>query len=432
MTERRLQFRLPSADSPGPSSSIPSFNTTTRRAMFDDVKGYVDKSRSPERMIERIRAEHHLDRVYRFDLGENADGFSPRIQEYLGQLRAEGRIDAQVSEWFNLYPDVNQTGLKRKLAERFGIPPQWILLGAGADSILDLIARVFLDHRDAYLMPIPSFFLFEAFSGRMGAIPFLLPLNEEDGFRWTERTTRQFKERVDQARPKLIWIANPNNPTGQLIPEGVLEELTEFASAHHAFIVIDEAYGEYTDPPGGVASAARLLHRHPNLMVLRTFSKQFGLAGLRLGYLMCSAKDIHAGLQVHNPNFAVTRVAADLARLALEDEGFLLRSGAATRRNTRQVFAALDPLQAFRAIPTRTCIFMLKHRGLTGPELQREFERKGIIASAVDISGIEGKGYLRFTVRDRADNEYLIRACQEINGRDANAWSAPAAGTQNL
>lgn len=390
------------------------FNDSTRLALFEGVRGYVDKSMDVDAELGRLAAEYQLERVRRFDLGENAFGYSPLIRDYLADLRSGGGMEAQENSWFNAYPDRSHLGLKRRLGERFGVDPAWILVGAGLDALLDLITRVFLQHRDTFVAPAPSFYLFEEYSERMGAVPFFVPLSEEDGFRWNARTTQQFKEVVDKARPKLIWIANPNNPTGDFIQDMVLEELMDVASAYNAFIVIDEAYGEYTDPPEGVASAARFLGRYPNLLVLRTFSKMYGLAGLRLGYLMCASPEIHDGLRAHNHHFPVTQITTDLARVALEDEGFLEHSRQETRGNGRKIFAALQELGPLCAMPTRTSIFMLKHRWVPGPALMRAFEQRGILAASADLSGIEGKGYLRFTVRSAADNECLIRACRDI------------------
>lgn len=393
------------------------FNDATRQAMFERVKGYVDKAVDVETEIERTQAKYGLDRIYRFDLGENADGYSPRIQEYLGELRKDGRINARLNEWLNSYPDRNYLSLRQGLADRFEIPREWIMIGAGLEYILDLITRVFLEPRDIYLTPVPSFYLFEEYSERMGAIPYFLDLKEEDGFRWTAQTTQRFRKLVDKFRPKLIWIANPNNPTGQFVQDMVLEDLMDYARAYNAFIVIDEAYGEYTDPPGEVLSAARFLPRFENLMVLRTFSKKFGLASLRIGYLMCSSPDILEGLQVHRHNFPVTQLSVDLAQIALEDQDFLNQSRLQNTANRKEVFEHLSGLQDFSAIPTRTNIFMLKHRLFSGMELKEAFEQRGIIASSLDISGIQDKGYLRFTLRNREDNRYLTQVCTEIDQR---------------
>lgn len=371
------------------------FNSSTRQAMFEKVNGYVDKSLDAEAEIEEIRKRFNLDRIYRFDLGENAEGHSPKIREYLDDLGRDGRLLAKLNE----YPDRNHTQLIKRLAEKYGIPPEWIIIGTGVDSILDLITRVFLDHRDIYLTPIPSFYLFEEYSERMGGVPYFLELKEEDLFRWTPQTTNKFKKLVDKFRPKLIWIANPNNPTGQFIPEVILEDLIEYAGTYNGFIVVDEAYGEYTDTAEAVYSAARFLRDHPNLMVLRTFSKKFGLASLRIGYLMCSSVDILEGIQIHRHHFPVTQLSADLALIALEDEKFLNYSRSLNTANRRETFESLGNLQSFKVIPSSTSIFMMKNRYLDGAELKAAFEQRGVIASAIDISGIKGKGYLRFTLR---------------------------------
>lgn len=388
------------------------FNTSTRQAMFENVKGYVDKSADIEGEIARIKARHGVDHVYRFDLGENAEGYSPRLRDYLDELRTDGGLAAHLHR----YPDRTHARLTSRLAEKYGVEPGWIVIGAGLDSILDLITRVFLDHRDFYLMPVPSFYLFEEYSERMGAVPIFLELKEEDQFRWTVHTTNAFKKLVDKFRPKLVWIANPNNPTGQFIQEMVLEDLIDYAGTYNTFVVIDEAYGEYTDRPGEVVSAAQFLKRHENLLVLRTFSKKYGLASLRIGYLMCSSPDILEGIQVHRHHFPVTQLSSDLALLALEDEAFLDRSRVRNALHRREVFDSLAALRQFSAIPSLSNVFMLNCPSL-GPGLQEALERRGIMASSIDISGIQGKGYLRFTLRSQEDNRFLCQACQEIDAQ---------------
>jgi histidinol-phosphate aminotransferase len=199
----------------------------------------------------------------------------------------------------------------------------------------------------------------------------------------------------------------------------VLEDLVEFASFYNAFLVIDEAFGEYTDPPGDVRSAARLLHRFENLMVLRTFSKKYGLASLRIGYLMCSSPDILEGIQVHRHHFPVTQLSADMALIALEDEAFLDQSRTQNTANRRETFECLTSLPGFSVVPSMSNVFMLKNRTMSCAELQEAFERRGIITSALDISGVRDKGYLRITLRNREDNQYLCQVCREIGQEQA-------------
>jgi histidinol-phosphate/aromatic aminotransferase/cobyric acid decarboxylase-like protein len=110
----------------------------------------------------------------------------------------------------------------------------------------------------------------------------------------------------------------------------------------------------------------------------------------------------------------VTQLSVDLARIALEDETFLNQSRLKVVAERQEVFAELASLKHLMAIPTSTSIFMLKHRILSGADLRSSFEQKGIIASEIDISGIKGKGYLRFTLRKPEDNRYLCRICKDI------------------
>jgi len=391
------------------------FNAATRQAMFEKVLGYVDKSLDVEAELGRIRQEHRVQRIYRFDLGENAEGYSPRILQYLDALRGNGDIQARLGQWLNAYPDRSHAALKQALGRRYGIPPDWVMIGAGLDAILDMITRVFLDNGDAYLMPVPSFYLFENYAERMGAVPYFLPLREEDEFRWTAQTTQRFKELVDKFRPKLIWLATPNNPTGQFIHASVLEDLIDYASGYNAFVVVDEAYGEYTDPTGGVHSAAQFLERYRNLMVLRTFSKKYGLASLRIGYLMTSSTEIMEGLQIHRHHFPVTQFSADLALIALEDEDFLVESRNRLKGTRADVFERLGRLRNLALIPSKANIFMLRHRHLDGAAFSRALQRRGIVASPLAISGVRDRGFLRFTLRSPADNAWLCDACEAID-----------------
>ncbi len=386
------------------------FNAPTRQAMFEKVKGYVDKSVDIAAEIRRVKSTYGLDRVYRFDLGENADGYSPKVEACLQSLSSDRRRFHR----FNEYPDPHQTTLRLRLAARHGIPPEWIVLGTGVDSLLDIVARVFLDHRDAYLMPVPSFFLFEALSERMGAVPFFLQLREEDQFRWTHQTIRRFKQLVDKVRPKLIWIANPNNPTGYILHEMVLDELVDYASANNSFVVVDEAFGEYTDPSGHPLTASRLLSRFQNLIVLRTFSKMYGLASFRIGYLMCSSSDILEGIQIHRHPFPVTQLSADLALVALEDEAFLDSTRALNVMARKEVFTHLEGLAHIEAIPSYTNVFMARHQAMDGPTFRIALERRGILAAPLGISGIKGRGFLRFTLRNQEDNSYLCRVLEDL------------------
>ncbi|MCG8698024.1 MAG: hypothetical protein MI922_08225, partial [Bacteroidales bacterium] len=166
------------------------FNQLTRQALLDHVNGYVDKSKSVTSEIKRIKSKYGLNKIYRFDLGENADGYSPTVSNYIDNLYTEKKLFEKLNE----YPDVTHNVLRQELANFYNLGKEQIVLSTGLDSILDLIARVFIDYKDFYLMPVPDFFLFENYSERMGAMPLFIPLEEKDHFRWNEHTIGQFAD----------------------------------------------------------------------------------------------------------------------------------------------------------------------------------------------------------------------------------------------
>jgi histidinol-phosphate aminotransferase len=384
------------------------FNQLTRQALLDSVNGYVDKSKSVTSEINKLRGKFGIKKIYRFDLGENADGFSPKINEYLRKAENQKVLFEKLNE----YPNVTHIGLRQQLAEFYHIDRKNIVLSTGLDSILDLITRVFFDYNDVYLMPVPDFFLFESYSERMGGMPIFLPLSEENNFCWTEKTIHHLCDLIERFRPKIVWLSNPSNPSGQVIPPDTLEQIIKIAYDNNVFIVIDEAYGEFFKDAN--QSAIQFIHEYENLMVLRTFSKAYGLAGIRLGYLISSSKDIIQALLMHRNHFPVTQFALKTASLALTDQKFIQQTVVSTEYRRQKLFQDLLELKTFRFIPSTTNNFMLKNKFLTDEKLHLLLKQKGIYTSLLRITGIEKQNYLRVTIRSEEDNHFLVQKCHEI------------------
>jgi histidinol-phosphate aminotransferase len=384
------------------------FNQLTRQALLDSVNGYVDKSKSVTSEINKLRGKFGIKKIYRFDLGENADGFSPKINEYLRKAENQKVLFEKLNE----YPNVTHIGLRQQLAEFYHIDRKNIVLSTGLDSILDLITRVFFDYNDVYLMPVPDFFLFESYSERMGGMPIFLPLSEENNFCWTEKTIHHLCDLIERFRPKIVWLSNPSNPSGQVIRPDTLEQIIKIAYDNNVFIVIDEAYGEFFKDAN--QSAIQFIHEYENLMVLRTFSKAYGLAGIRLGYLISSSKDIIQALLMHRNHFPVTQFALKTASLALTDQKFIQQTVVSTEYRRQKLFQDLLELKTFRFIPSTTNNFMLKNKFLTDEKLHLLLKQKGIYTSLLRITGIEKQNYLRVTIRSEEDNHFLVQKCHEI------------------
>lgn len=386
------------------------FNQSTRQALFERVKGYVVKSYNKGNEIAALGAKYNIKKFYRFDLGENILGFSPMIYQFLLRFQHALREDVQI----NNYPEVVHARLRRRIAERHKIDANRVVISTGLDAILDLISRVFFDPKDYYVTLSPSFYLFEEYSERMGAIPIFVKLEEKDNFKLTRRKVDEIKEAIVKFKPKIVWIANPNNPTGQVAKVKYLKEIIELADEHNSFVVIDEAYIEFLRHFESI-SMIKLARYHQNLMVLRTFSKTYGLAGIRVGYLISYSSDIVDAMLMLRTHFPVTQLALNMASLVLKDTDFLEISRKQTKQLTKELFNKLGKLENFKFIPTYTNIFLLKHLYLSDKELAEKLIQKGIVSSQVNNIKHEPNKYVRLTIRFKEDNEYLLKVCESIN-----------------
>lgn len=390
------------------------FNQSTRQALFERVKGYVVKSYNKGNEIAAYGAKYNIKKFYRFDLGENVLGFSPMIYQFLLRFQHALREDVQL----NNYPEVVHARLRRRIAEKHNIDPNRVVISTGLDAILDLISRVFFDPKDYYITLSPSFYLFEDYSERMGAIPIFIKLEEKDNFRLTRKKVDEIKESIAKFKPKIVWIANPNNPTGQVAKVKYLKEIIETADEHNSFVVIDEAYIEFLTSFEKV-SMIGLARYHHNMMVLRTFSKTYGLAGIRVGYLISYSNDIVDAMLMLRTHFPVTQLALNMASMVLKDNDFLDNSRKQTKALTKSLFAQLSKLENFKFIPTYTNIFLLKHLYLSDKQLEELFIRHGIISSQVNFAKHEPNKYVRITVRFKEDNDYLVKVCETINSENS-------------
>jgi histidinol-phosphate/aromatic aminotransferase/cobyric acid decarboxylase-like protein len=192
--------------------------------------------------------------------------------------------------------------------------------------------------------------------------------------------------------------------------------LLDAAKKQGCCVVVDEAYGEYTDQDDRVVSCARYAGEYPNLMVLRTFSKIYGLPSIRVGYLICSSADIRTGLQVYCPYFPVTWFSLYLAQMAFVDQDYVNDSRRINRMRRDTLQEGFRGMSVFRCLSSDTNTLMVRHAGLTGSKLSDAFASHGILTADLgNMTGLNGRGYHRITVRNEADNTYLLNVCRELH-----------------
>jgi histidinol-phosphate aminotransferase len=379
------------------------FNIGTQRALYERPDGYVSKEFYITEHISELKRKYGLETIYRLDLGQNNDGCDISVAEEFENMI----LTRNTRFYMKNYPEFVCRKLRNKIALIHGIDPEWIMLSAGLDQMIIMISSIFLELNDRVMINTPSFFLFEDYSKRMGGIPVTLPLKEEDGFRWTEDTFNEYLNILDKLRPKLIWLATPNNPTGIPIPDEMLERIVEEAANHYAFIVIDEAYGEYIDPFGTVRSASRFLRNYNNVIVLRTFSKGFGLANLRVAYAMLSDISILDALRLHRPYYPITQISFDYASLALDRFEYIEM---VRQKNMIRKFYFLHLIRnnkKLKYIESETSVMMLRHLDYTAAEFIEHLEKQGIIVSKIPGNDNFADDYVRITLSHMDELEYF-------------------------
>ena len=238
----------------------------------------------------------------------------------------------QAATQINRYPDPGSTTLVEAIAARHGVPSDWVTVSCGSVALVGQAVSIMADQGDEVIYSWPSFEAYPIVTGIAGATSVVVPLDEH---------FRQDLDAVAEAvtaRTKVIFVCTPNNPTGTIVSHeavvGLLERVPD-----DVLVVIDEAYAEFVDDPAGVDALA-LVRDHENVVMLRTFSKAYGLAGLRVGYSIAHPA-VSDGLRKTAIPFGVSVVAheAALASLAAEDE--LLERVKALREERARVMVAL-------------------------------------------------------------------------------------------
>lgn len=260
----------------------------------------------PEKPVEDVKAEYHLSKVVRLSANENPYGTSPKVVTALSQFNFAAE---------NYYPDSFASELRAKVAALDQVNPNNIVFGVGLDEIIAYLSRAFLTSGDEVIIPAPTFSEYALNAQIEGARIVNIPINQDSGGYDYQAIMNAI---TDQTR--LIWLCNPNNPTGTY--ESVMD-LREFMKQvpSNVLVLIDEAYIQYVtdvDEP----SALPLLKKFKNIGVMRTFSKVYGLANFRVGYIVLTSK-LASYLQRIRLPYNLNSVSQRAASVAIDDQAFV-------------------------------------------------------------------------------------------------------------
>jgi histidinol-phosphate aminotransferase len=348
----------------------------------------------PGKPIEETQRELGLERVIKLASNENPLGPSPKAVEALG--RAIGGI--------NRYPDGGCYYLKQRLSKKLGVTPEAIIFGNGSNELIELLFRTFVRDGEKVVYGYPAFVVYRLIAQAMGIDGVSVPL---------KGMVHDLEATVQAVGPgaRVVFVSNPNNPTGTMVTH---EEVMAFIEKvpEDVILVFDEAYYEFVPPALDFPKLVpELLEMDRPIVVMRTFSKLYGLAGVRVGYGIAHPEIIELMNRVRQP-FNVNSLAQVAALAALEDEDHVARS----QRLVWEEMLFLEEELGKMGVETVPSVanFLLVKVG-DGNKTFQELLRKGVIVRAMGGYGLHQ--YVRVTVGTREENEIFLTGLKEVLGR---------------
>lgn len=344
----------------------------------------------PGKPIDDVKREFGLTEVIKLASNENPFGCSPKAKE---------AIAAQL-DTLAIYPDGASLQLRWELAEFLGVKPEQLIFGNGSDEVVQMIARAYLEEGTNTVMATPTFSQYRANAIIEGAELIEVPL--KNGVHDLEAMAAAIN-----GQTRVVWVCNPNNPSGTIVTRDELEAFLQKVPKD-VLVVLDEAYYEYVVDPA-YPQTVPMLKQYPNLIVLRTFSKIYGLAALRIGYGIASEEIIGHLDHVREP-FNTSTLAQAAARAALKDQAFVEECRKRNREGLKQLTDRFDEW-GLSYFPSQTN-FVLVDLQQDSDEVFRRLLEQGIIVRSGRALGFPG--YQRITVGSAEQNEKVLQALGSI------------------
>lgn len=337
----------------------------------------------PGKQIEEVKAELGLDKIVKLASNENPFGYSKKVDE----------VVKSSANHFELYPDGYATALRKELSDRLDVDGDQLIFGCGSDEVIDIICRVYLDANTHTIMATPTFPQYKHNALIQGADITEVPLL--NGYHDLQGMLDAIHDKT-----RVVWLCSPNNPTGCMVNDRSLKTFLD-ECPDDILVVLDEAYYEYitaSDAP----ESLDLLSTYDNLIVLRTFSKAYGLAGLRIGYGVADLA-VARVLNIARGPFNTTKLAQFAAIEALRDEAFIHDSISTTTRNKFDFIQFLERLD-LDYFDSETNFVHVKIPA-SGDDLFDYLLHRGFIIRSGEALGVPNS--VRITIGDKADMDEL-------------------------
>lgn len=361
---------------------------TLARKELETLPVYV-----PGKPVEDVLREYGIERAVKLASNENPLGASPKAVEAV----------KQEAERIFIYPDPAVRSLREKISEKFDIGVDHIMVGNGGESLIQLVAQSFIEPGDEAVVPDPSFSLYEISVKHMGGVVKTVPMTGENYEYDLEGILKAITDKT-----KIVYLCNPNNPTGTIIHT---EELKNFVQKlpEDLILFLDEAYFEFAMETGDYPDGLEILRERKNTIVLRTFAKVCGIAGLRVGYIF-SDPSILEEITKSRGVFTVNRLAQVAAIAALEDQEHIQKSVALNKASLQQMMDFFDENGFHYVKPGGNFIWVNIKRDTK--EAYVELQKEGVIIRPGFLWNCDE--WLRISSGTMEETEILIEALEKI------------------
>ncbi|PSQ76081.1 MAG: histidinol-phosphate transaminase [Bacteroidetes bacterium QH_8_67_23] len=365
-----------------------------------------DTAPDVEQLIQRVRPAVRNERPY---LVSEAPEVDVKLNQNESPYDLPPALKADLAERlreipFNRYPAEQPERLRARLAERLDLDPDGVLIGNGSNELTYTMGLTLIEAGDAVVLPRPMFSLYAKVARMSGAELTEVPPREDLRF-----DTEGLIAAIEREDPALVIVTSPNNPTGRALPLGEIRRLVEAAPG---FVVVDEAYVEFGDEE----SARTLMEEHPGVIVVRTFSKAYGLAGVRLGFLAMRPALGRELMKARLP-FMTSRLSEEIALAILDHPGLMDERIEQLRRSTAQLRAGLEATDGVEVVPSQSNFMLFKPPVRDAPALLDHLAREEDVLVR-DMSGYPSlEGYLRVCAGTPQENKAFLTALERALSR---------------
>ncbi|WP_105618081.1 histidinol-phosphate transaminase [Vallitalea okinawensis] len=296
---------------------------------------------------------------------------------------------------YNRYPDTDCNELKAELAKNYHLNVDQFIIGVGSDQIIDFTLRLCIKPGEKVMFPNPSFSMYKLSTKLNHGQPIEFAL--DDSFQYNANKIIEFMNKVN---PKVLILCSPNNPTGTTFSE---EDFITIMESVKCLVIMDEAYGEFMN-----FSAIRYTNKYKNLLVLRTFSKGFGLAGIRVGYGVAHEELIN-DIEKAKPPYNLSTLSEQLASILLRKKQFIDNNVAEIISERNQLYEKIKDIRGLKVIESKANFLFVITKDY---DLHGYLKEHGLLIKTIDNI----KGYYRITIGTKDENEVLLKKLMELGG----------------